>query len=207
MSKPTLGKGLSALLSENVGPKTLEENYAGPAYDMTIDDLLPGAFQPRRDFDDEELNNLIQSVREKGIIQPLLVRATPDGRYEIIAGERRWRAAKVVGLRQVPVIIRNCNDDEALECALIENIQRDDLNPMEEAEGYQRLIDQFSYSQEQVASRLGKSRSYIANLLRLISLPQEIKEMVRSKKLSASHARTLVGATEAVEKARLFVEN
>lgn len=196
-AKSSLGRGLSALLGESIAP----EVSASPHETREIDvhQLKPGRYQPRQRFDDEKLTNLIESIRVKGIIQPLVVRSlNPEpehylsGPFEIIAGERRWRASKTIGLATVPVIIRQCDDQEALETALIENVQRDDLSPVEEAEGYQRLIHEFNYTQDQMAKAIGKSRSHIANMLRLNQLPSHVKNLILEGKISAGHARTLI---------------
>lgn len=191
--KNPLGRGLSALLGES---SLLEEETPGSTVSLPTLDLKPGRFQPRYRFDDDKLTTLIDSIREKGIIQPLVVRPLPGGlnTYEIIAGERRWRAARTLNLESVPVIVRDYNDREALEVALIENIQRDDLTPIEESEGYQRLLTEFNYSQEELARSIGKSRSHVANILRLNNLPDHIKDMIQEGKISAGHARTLVNA-------------
>jgi ParB family chromosome partitioning protein len=196
MAKPSLGRGLSALLGESVTQPPSPPQ--GETLSLDIQSIRPGKYQPRSHFNDEKLTSLIDSIREKGIIQPLVVRSlTGDNRapFEIIAGERRWRAAKTLDLGTVPAIIKNCSDQEALETALIENIQRDDLTPIEEAEGYQRLVDEFDYTQEQLAKSLGKSRSHVANTLRLNQLPQKIKDLIGEGKISAGHARTLLTAS------------
>jgi len=188
--RPSLGRGLSALLGESLPPENIN---TGTVMTLFVNQLTPGAFQPRSIFNDEQLSSLVESIREKGILQPLIVRPLgQDGRFEIIAGERRWRAAKTLNIEEVPVIVRDCNDTDALEVALIENIQRDDLNPLEEAEGYQKLMDQFNYTQEQVAQKIGKSRSYVANILRLNGLPDHIKTLILAGKLSTGHARALL---------------
>lgn len=200
-SKPSLGKGLSALLGESLTPEEFVPTQDSREFDISL--LRPGKYQPRRHFDDEKLTALINSIREKGIIQPLVIRPlnSPEydpnylsGPFEIIAGERRWRAARTIGLEKVPAIIRLCDDKEALETALIENVQRDDLSPVEEAEGYQQLIDEFDYTQEQLAKSIGKSRSHIANMLRLNQLPAHVKDLMNAGKISAGHARTLITA-------------
>ncbi len=193
--KQSLGRGLSALLGETVLMETPNPQTETLAVDIQL--IRPGKYQPRTHFDDEKLTSLIDSIREKGIIQPLVVRSlNGDGLapYEIIAGERRWRASKTIGLESVPAIIRNCSDQEALETALIENIQRDDLTPIEEAEGYQRLLNEFHYTQEQLAKSIGKSRSHVANTLRLNQLPKNIRDLINEGKISAGHARTLITA-------------
>jgi len=205
--KLALGRGLSALLGESE-PHEGGASGNGLSYLPTLD-IKPGQFQPRHQFDDEKMTSLVDSIREKGIIQPLVVRALPHnpGAYEIIAGERRWRAARMLNLETVPVIIRECSDREALELALIENIQRDDLTPIEEAQGYQRLLEEFNYTQEELAHSIGKSRSHVANMLRLNQLPDPVKDMVESGKISAGHARTLVNADDVLELAQNIMEN
>jgi ParB family transcriptional regulator, chromosome partitioning protein len=194
LNKPSLGRGLSALLDETMDD-TVNIGYTDNQMDIHL--IKPGKYQPRRRFDDEQLASLIESIKAKGIIQPLVVRPLiiEDRQfYEIIAGERRWRAARTLGIEKIPVIIKECNDREALETALIENIQRDDLTPIEEAEAYQRLMKEFNYTQEELARSIGKSRSYVANMLRLMNLPDNIKELINEGKISAGHARTLIKA-------------
>lgn len=205
-----LGKGLSALISENSA-----QNMAGRGsnetpnglQEISINKLLPGRYQPRSRFDEDALRELATSIAKNGIMQPIVVRVSTEvhGRYEIIAGERRWRAAKQAGLSNVPVIIREMEDKQALELALVENIQRQDLSPLEEANGYQRLMDEFSYTQEQLGGVVGKSRSHVANLLRLLTLPVEVKAMLDSGELTMGHARALLTAENAVALARQIV--
>ncbi|MDE2227605.1 MAG: ParB/RepB/Spo0J family partition protein [Alphaproteobacteria bacterium] len=194
--KRGLGRGLSALLGEDANvPEREATAPAKGARTVPIDQIYPGWFQPRRNFDETEMNALVESIAAQGILQPLLVRPHPKfaGAFEILAGERRWRAAQRAQLHDVPVIVKEIGDREALEIALVENIQRSDLNAIEEAQGYRRLIDEFGHTQEALATALGKSRSHIANLLRLLTLPQEIKDMVADGRLSMGHARALVG--------------
>ena len=190
-----LGRGLSALFGE------ASEDYASldrvrQAKQVPVEFLHPGRFQPRRKFDEASIAELTQSVKEKGVLQPLLVRRHPDrpNAYEIIAGERRWRAAQGAGLHEVPVVVRDLTDREALELSIIENVQRQDLTPLEEAEGYRRLLDEFQHTQEDLARSLGKSRSHIANTLRLMALPDPIKAMLHDGQLTAGHARALLTA-------------
>ena len=204
--KPPLGRGLSALLGES---SVTEGDVVGSVFSLPTLDLKPGKFQPRTRFDDEKLTTLVDSIREKGIIQPLVVRSLDNeqGTYEIIAGERRWRAARTLNLEQVPVVVKEYSDREALEVALIENIQRDDLTPVEEAEGYKRLLEEFNYTQEELAHSIGKSRSHVANMLRLNQLPNHIKEMIQDGKISAGHARTLVNADNIEEMVQNIIEN
>jgi ParB family chromosome partitioning protein len=201
-----LGRGLSALLGETT---IMDSENAGAISFLPTVDLKPGKFQPRFRFDDEKLTALIDSIRQKGIVQPLIVRSVKDGNgtYEIIAGERRWRAARTLNLQSVPVFIRECDDRDALETALVENIQRDDLTPVEEAEGYLRLQEEFCYTQEDLARSLGKSRSHIANMLRLNQLPDSVKSMIQEGKLSAGHARTLVNSENVEEMAQNIIAN
>lgn len=207
--KPSLGRGLSALLGENLTfDNPLGEEYTTQISMIATSAIRAGKYQPRRYFDDEKLTSLIHSIREKGIIQPLVVRSLNDGKnhYEIIAGERRWRAAKTLNLDEIPVIIRDCNDQEALETAIIENIQRDDLSPIEEAEAYQRLMDEFKYTQEQLAKSISKSRSHVANTLRLNNLPPHVKDLIHSGKISAGHARALINKENIDEIVQNIVE-
>ncbi|WP_295901218.1 ParB/RepB/Spo0J family partition protein [uncultured Bdellovibrio sp.] len=161
-----------------------------------IDKLSPGQYQPRRQFDKEPLQELAQSIKENGILQPIVARRTTSGKLEIVAGERRWRAAQLAGLHEVPVILKSYDDKQALELAIVENIQREDLNPIEEAEGYSRLISEFKLSQQQVAEKVGKDRATVANAVRLLSLPNEIKEMISGNELSVGHAKVLLALPE-----------
>lgn len=202
-SRPGLGRGLSALLGDD-GEDYQALEKAKPARELPIEQIHPGRFQPRTNFDETELASLVESIREKGILQPILVRRDPvqADLYEIVAGERRWRAAQRAKLHEVPVIIRELDDKAALEIALIENIQRADLSPIEEAEGYRRLMNHFSYTQDALAKAMGKSRSHIANQLRLLTLPDEVRQMVDRGELTAGHARALVGREDAVALAR-----
>lgn len=204
--KQSLGRGLSALLGESLQDEDTISNDNGGSHHIDINFIRPGKYQPRQSFNEENLESLIASIREKGIIQPLIIRPLTDnhhGPYEIIAGERRWRAAKTLNFDTVPAIIRHSTDQETLEIALIENIQRDDLNPIEEAEGFQRLLNEFKYTQEQLATAVGKSRSHIANTLRLNTLPQHVKLLIEEGKITAGHARALMTSNnidELVEK-------
>lgn len=199
-----LGRGLSALLGENTANTSALSNATGKNT-LPIEHLVPGKFQPRQIFDEGELKSLADSIGERGILQPILVRPVGDNQYEIIAGERRWRAAQLAKLHEVPVIIREMSDEAVLEAGLVENVQRADLSPIEEAAGYKRLMDEFGYTQEKLASVIGKSRSHIANTLRLESLPSEIQTMVNDGRLSAGHARALVGHDDAAALARKIV--
>lgn len=197
-----LGRGLAALFGEDDGAAALAAVRSVP-----VGQLRPGPVQPRRNFDDEALQALVQSVREKGVLQPLLVRRAVGGveSFEIIAGERRWRAAQLAQLHEVPVVVREMDNSEALEVALVENIQRQDLTPLEEAEGYRRLIDEFSHSQDELGRVVGKSRPHIANMLRLLGLPEQVKQMLDDGALSAGHARALLGSDDPVGLARKVV--
>ena len=187
--KAGLGKGLDALFIDN----STEEKG-----DMLINlnEIEPNREQPRKYFDDEALRELSESIAKHGVIQPLLVRPLSDGGYQLIAGERRWRASRMAGLSQVPVVVKEMTDQEAMELALIENLQREDLNPIEEAEGFKLLMDTYNFTQEQAAERVGKSRPAVANALRLLVLPEEILDMVKMGKLSAGHARTILPITD-----------
>lgn len=206
VAKKGLGKGLSALMSEEYSTaKGALANNNGLS-SVSLDKLVAGKYQPRKDFDTESLVELTQSIEKNGIMQPILVRSLNNGKYEIIAGERRFRAAKAAKLKEVPVLIRSdINDQKALELALIENIQRQDLNPLEEALGYQRLMDEFKYTQEKLSTVIGKSRSHVANLLRLLALPAGVKKYVETGDLSMGHARALIGVNDAEKIAKEIV--
>ena len=189
-----LGRGLSALLGEGEPDAAGEAESGAKSRLLPVAFLKPNRFQPRRFFDAGELKELADSIREKGVLQPILVRPTETkDSYEIVAGERRWRAAQLAKLHEVPVLVRSFSDGESLEIAIIENVQRAGLNAIEEALGYQELINRFTYTQEQLSDVIGKSRPHIANMLRLLKLPDSIKEMITDGRLSAGHARTLVG--------------
>ena len=190
-----LGRGLSALLDEVEAPGEVARTGVT---DIPVASIKPSPTQPRRRFDDADIEALAQSIREKGVLQPILVRPSVfAGEYEIVAGERRWRAAVRTGVRQIPALVRSLSDAEVLEIAIVENVQRVDLSPIEEAEGYRALIDRFSRTQADVAQVVGKSRVHVANALRLLQLPEAVKEMVREGRLTAGHARTLIGAPDA----------
>ena len=203
-----LGRGLSALMADINEPEqqdTLEADRPRRAdMNVPIESVRANPDQPRRAFTQEALEELSASIAAKGIIQPLIVRPDPhsDELYQIVAGERRWRAAQMAQLHEVPVIVRDFNDTEVLEVAIIENIQRADLNPVEEAMGYRQLMDRFSHTQDRLATAMGKSRSHIANLMRLLTLPDEVQGYLRDGQLSAGHARALVGRDDAVDIAR-----
>jgi len=198
--KPSrLGRGLAALIGDMapIEAPRLADNANGGPKRLPVEFLIANRANPRRDFDTDQLDELTSSIREKGVMQPLLVRPSGDPNiFEIIAGERRWRAAQRAGLHDVPVIIREVDDKEALELAIIENVQRVDLNPLEEAQGYEQLIEQFSYTQQDLAQVIGKSRSHVANTLRLLKLPREVRDMVSNGQLTAGHARTLITADD-----------
>ncbi len=201
-----LGRGLSALLGDEGGD--LESlDTVQPTRIAPIETLKPNPFQPRRHFAEAELEGLIGSIREKGILQPILVRPDPKNHsgYEIIAGERRWRAAQRARLHEVPIVVREMNDAEALEIALIENIQREDLSPIEEADAYRRLMNEFDHTQEQLAKGLGKSRSHVANMLRLLALPDAVKSMLDDGRLSVGQARPLITRDDAEVLAREII--
>jgi len=205
-----LGRGLSALMADiDQSPKEIPGKASGISSNMLpIEKIIANPDQPRQDFNKEDLEDLAKSIASRGIIQPIIVRISKENNelYQIVAGERRWRAAQRAQLHEVPVVVRDFTDEELLEVAIIENVQRSNLNPVEEALGYQALIDNFNYTQEQVASGLGKSRSYIANLLRLLNLPEKVQKYVRKGVLSAGHARTLVGNKQALALANIMIE-
>ncbi len=204
--KQALGRGLSALLGSSQEDE--RENGSFPLSSLPMELILPGRHQPRHYFPEEELLSLSASIREKGVLQPILVRIHPEERekYEIVAGERRWRAAKKAELTHIPVLVKEFSDAEALEVGLLENIQRQDLNPIEEAEGYRRLAEEFNHTQESLARILGKSRSHIANTLRLLTLPKAVKDYLNEGKLSAGHGRALVGVEDPEFLAKMIVE-
>jgi len=198
--KKGLGRGLSSLLGDS--SKKVETNK------VPIKDINRNKFQPRKNFNKESLQELADSIKEQGVIQPIVVRPdkTNNGKYEIIAGERRWLASQHAGLHEVPVVILNVDDVKSLEFAIVENVQRQDLNSVEEARGYQRLVDEFNYNQEKLSKFIGKSRSYIANSLRLLSLPSEILLMIEQGDISASHARSLIGIQNPIFIAKKIIQ-
>lgn len=231
-NKKRLGRGIGSLLGSVNMPEMASENpvnqvntpdkneysnknqttSAPPAvevapenriWNISIDKLVPGIYQPRKNFNKDHIEELANSIKENGILQPLTARKRAAGGYEIIAGERRWRAAQVAGLHEVPVILKNITDTEALQLAIIENVQREDLDPIEEAEAYQRLMQEFNYSQQQVSEKVGKERSTVANALRLIALPNEIKDMVSKEFLSVGHAKVLMAVANKTEQIKL----
>jgi len=199
--KKGLGRGLSSLIGET--------KVESKKNQLSISDLVPNKFQPRKIFDEQNLNDLTNSIKERGILQPIIVRTSSDNetKYEIIAGERRWLAAQNAGLHNVPVIITEVDDLKSLEFAIVENVQRHDLSPLEEAQGYKRLIEEFSYDQEKVSKFIGKSRTYITNSLRLLTLPVDVIKLIESRKLTAGHAKILVGLENANFVASKIVEN
>jgi len=198
--KKGLGRGLSSLIGE-----TKVENKTT---NLSLAEIVPNKYQPRKNFDEENLNDLVNSIKERGVIQPIIVRKsnTDNSKYEIIAGERRWLAAQKAGLHDIPVVVTDADDLKSLEFAIVENVQRHDLNPLEEAQGYKRLIDEFSYDQEKVSKFIGKSRSYITNSLRLLNLPLEVLNYVEQKKITAGHAKILVGLENALFLANKIIE-
>ncbi len=202
-----LGRGLAALIGDMAPVEAPETPEQGGIRRLAVAAIVPNRANPRRDFDPELLDELAASIREKGVMQPLLVRSSRDqaGTFELIAGERRWRAAQRAGLNEVPVIVREVDDREALELAIIENVQRADLNPLEEAIGYEQLLGQFDYTQSDLGQIIGKSRSHVANTLRLLKLPEDVRDMLASGDLTAGHARTLVTADNPSGLARRIV--
>jgi len=199
--KKGLGRGLSSLIGET--KVEVQKNQ------LAVSDLIPNKYQPRKNFDEENLEDLTNSIKERGMIQPIIVRKSnnENSKYEIIAGERRWLAAQRAGVHNVPVVITEADDLKSLEFAIVENVQRHDLNPLEEAQGYKRLINEFSYDQEKVSKFIGKSRSYITNSLRILTLPAEVIKLIETKKLSTGHAKILVGLDNASFVANKIIEN
>ena len=198
--KKGLGRGLSSLIGE-----TKVENKTNK---LSLSEIIPNKYQPRKNFDEENLEDLTNSIKERGVIQPIIVRksVSENSKYEIIAGERRWLAARKAGLHDIPVVVTEADDLKSLEFAIVENVQRHDLNPLEEAQGYKRLIDEFSYDQDKVSKFIGKSRSYITNSLRLLNLPNEVLKLVEQKKISSGHAKILVGLENALFIANKIIE-
>ena len=198
--KKGLGRGLSSLIGET--------KVESPRNKMTISDLIPNKYQPRKNFNKSNLDDLTNSIKERGVLQPIIVRRSleQNNKYEIIAGERRWLAAQKAGLHDVPVVVTEADDLRSLEFAIVENVQRQDLNPLEEAQGYKRLIDEFSYDQEKVSKFIGKSRSYISNSLRILTLPNDVIKLIETEKLSTGHAKILVGLENASFVANKIIE-
>lgn len=203
--KRRLGRGLAALIGDDKGEAANPEQLHG-LKQVPIELIHSNPRNPRKTFAQEELQELAQSIRDKGLLQPLVVRPRADGEYEIVAGERRWRAAQLAGYHELPVLVRELSDGETLEIALIENIQRENLNPLEEARAFDDLMEQFSYTQQQLADAVGKSRSHIANTLRLLSLPAAVRAYIEEGKLTAGHARTLVASDSPHELAQKIIE-
>ena len=202
-----LGRGLAALIGDMASVEGVRVTESSGVKRLPVELIIANRANPRRTFDNDQLEELTNSIREKGVMQPLLVRPSEDPNvFEIIAGERRWRAAQRAGLHDVPVIVREVGDKEALELAIIENVQRADLNPLEEAMGYNQLIEQFEYTQQDLAQVIGKSRSHVANTLRLLRLPEDVRGMVSSGQLTAGHARTLITAEDPATLARQIVD-
>jgi len=199
--KKGLGRGLSSLIGETKAEAIKNQ--------LPVSDLIPNQYQPRKNFDEANLEDLTNSLKERGMIQPIIVRKSnnENSKFEIIAGERRWLAAQKAGIHNVPVVITEADDLKSLEFAIVENVQRHDLNPLEEAQGYKRLIDEFSYDQEKVSKFIGKSRSYITNSLRILTLPDDVIKLIESKKLSTGHAKILVGLDNASFVANKISEN
>ncbi len=224
-NKKRLGRGLGSLFSENTSqnadysasrqqsvvtdatnPQKIINSEIVPelrVWNIAVDKLVPGVYQPRKKFNRESLQELAVSIKENGLLQPITVRKRAAGGFEIIAGERRWRAAQMAGLHEVPALIKNISDKEALQLAIIENVQREDLDAIEEADGYQRLMTEFGYSQQQVSEKVGKERSSVANALRLLALPNELKEMLIEKLISVGHAKALLSVSEKANQIRL----
>ncbi len=201
-----LGRGLSALIGDEVAAVKGEPVAKKDLRSLPVAFLQPGRFQPRMSFDEQPLQELAASIREKGVLSPILVRPVGPDRYEIVAGERRWRAAQLAKLHDVPVVVRELADDQALELAIIENVQRADLNAIEEGAAYEELIERFGRTQEDVAREVGKSRPHVANTIRLLKLPDQVKAWIREGKLTAGHARTLLSAADPVAAARELIE-
>ena len=199
VQRSRLGRGLASLIGDSTSTVSQHPRLPpeGEQKVVAIDMIASSELNPRRDFDEEDLAELAESIRQKGLVQPIVVRPSPAGGYEIVAGERRWRAAQRAGMHTIPVIVRELNDQEMLELAIIENVQRSDLNAIEEASGYNDLMDRFHYTQERLAEVIGKSRSHVANTLRLLKLPDPVRNLVREGKLTAGHARALVGREDA----------
>lgn len=196
MNKKKLGRGLGELLGDAL-------DDTGRVMDISIDEISPNPWQPRRDFDEESLNALASSIRENGLIQPVVVRKKKDGTYELAAGERRWRAAKIAGLTVIPAISKEYDDRSMAEMALVENLQRKDLNPVDEGMAYRKLMDEYGLTQENISKKVGKSRPYVANMVRLLDLPEEVKDFLSKGQLTAGQARPLLGLESDAEKVQL----
>ena len=198
--KKGLGRGLSSLIGETKIKTNTNK--------LSLSDIVPNKYQPRKNFEKENLEDLTNSIKERGVIQPIIVRVSNSekSKYEIIAGERRWLAARKAGLHEIPVVVTEADDLKSLEFAIVENVQRHDLNPLEEARGYKRLIDEFSYDQDKVSKFIGKSRSYITNSLRLLNLPSEVIELIENKQISSGHGKILVGLENAAFIAKKIID-
>ncbi len=198
--KKGLGRGLSSLIGETKVETNINK--------LSLSSIIPNKYQPRKNFDEDNLNDLVNSIKERGVIQPIIVRESnsEESKFEIIAGERRWLAARKAGLHDIPVVVTDADNLKSLEFAIIENVQRHDLNPLEEAQGYQRLINEFDYDQEKVSKFIGKSRSYITNSLRILNLPKDVLDLIEKKHLSAGHAKILVGLDNASFVANKIIE-
>ncbi len=201
MANKSLGRGLSAFLQTEFDIDSASAN-GGSVIKINLDKIKANPYQPRQFFDDEQLRSLASSIKRKGVFQPILVQKLSDGSYQLVAGERRMRASQIAGLEEIPAIITDFSPEEQLEIAILENVQRENLNPIEEAEGYKRLLDEFNHTQEQLAEIIGKSRSHISNVMRLLNLPDDVKQLIKEGKLSFGHARALVTSDNASEVAR-----
>ena len=212
IKKKALGRGLSSLLSDNLGSTSSDKDEKDGRLDLTggvvlpIENLKPNPNQPRKKFDPEDLKELSETIRDKGILQPLIVVKGSDKEYEIVAGERRWRAAQLANLHEVPVIVKKLNAEEIIEIAIIENVQRAELSPLEEAAGYMKLAEKFNYKHEKIAKMVGKSRPYISNTIRLLSLPKEVMDYVRNGHISSGHARAILNSNDPISLSRLVVK-
>ncbi len=204
-----LGRGLAALIGDIAPVETVKSEESSGVRQIGVEQIIANRANPRRKFDDAQLEDLTASIKEKGVMQPILVRQSEENSevYELIAGERRWRAAQRAGLSHVPIIVRQVDDKEALELAIIENVQREDLNSIEESMGYEQLIEQFSYTQADLAKVIGKSRSHVANTLRLMKLPEQVQDMISNGDLTAGHARTLITSNQPLKLAKKIITN
>ncbi|MDR1561438.1 MAG: ParB/RepB/Spo0J family partition protein [Holosporaceae bacterium] len=201
MTNKNLGRGLSAFLDIDIDSDNQKESITK----ININNIRPNPFQPRQVFNEESLNFLAESIKKDGVLQPILVVKSENGEYQLVAGERRLRASKIAGMNEIPAIITNISEKDQLKIAILENIQREDLNPLEEAEAYKRLIEEFKYTQEELSEILGKSRSHVTNILRLLSLPDEVKILLKNNKISFGHARALIGSENAISMANKII--
>lgn len=206
MANKSLGRGLSAFLQTELDMDSSPANNSG-VVKISLDKIEANPYQPRQFFDNEQLQSLAASIKRKGVFQPILVQKLADGAYQLVAGERRMRASQIAGLTEIPAIITNFSKEEQLEIAILENVQRENLNPIEEAEGYKRLLDEFDHTQEQLSEIIGKSRSHISNVMRLLNLPDDVKQMIKEGKLSFGHARALVTSDDASAMAQKVLDN